>query len=427
MKKFLSAALALIFIISTSTQTHAISTDSKVSVQEEWKTTSGYEYPLTPTDSEWASLSYSEQLDACNMPAGMLSSCSTEDLADLVLEYPFISDILAFNTADLAINHLVNTSNICKEFFSRDNSIDILISKYDAMNADYNQLQDTSNVTAIVDSGYMAELFLQTYFAYSIHTLTDSQIQKVSEIIGEKFEAKKGICDDFSTSLLIYDWLQLKEGAVSRKLVPENIEVELTSSENNLTAVEAETDSSQPRAASGFTSSGKLAQFPSTNGIYTVGTYTLYGKTVGCYRYYSNDYTTSEATLINNNFDNLHPSWTRVSTCTKKYNCHSYTWINSSSSNIYWLNNPDFFAESSSFTFVGHQNTASLSSGDKIIINSAISFDDGFGNITYAVHSANVLSSSGSTKSKLGACGVYIVPVDELRSFYSGFFYNVYR
>ena len=329
----------------------------------------------------------------------------------------------------MAINHLISTSNICKEFFSRDNSIDVLISKYDTLNVDYNQLQDTSNATAIVDSGYMAELFLQTYFAYAIHTLTDSQIQKVSEVIGKKFEAKKGICDDFATSLLIYDWVQLKEGAVPRELVPENIEVELTSSEDNLTAVEAETNSSQPRAASGFTSSGKLVQFPIANagGIYTVGTYTLYGKTVGCYRYYSNDYTTSEATLVNNDFDNRHPSWTRVSTCTKKYNCHSYTWINSSTSNIYWLNNPDFFAGSSSFTYVGNQNTASLSSGDKIIINSAIPSNDGFGNTTYAVHSANVLSSSGSTKSKLGACGVYIVPVDELLHLYSGFYYSIYR
>lgn len=85
------------------------------------------------------------------------------------------------------------------------------------------------------------------------------------------------------------------------------------------------------------------------------------------------------------------------------------------------------FANSSAFTFVGHSVNKSPISGDKIIIKSSMSFDDGFGNITYSLHSANVISSSGSTRSKLGSCGVYNVPINELVRFYDGFFYNIYR
>ena len=187
-----------------------------------------------------------------------------------------------------------------------------------------------------------------------------------------------------------------------------------------------EVESNQTRAASGFTSAGYRV---GTNDgvVYTVGTYTLYGVTANCYKYYSGDYTTTEATNLNNSFDRAHSSWSRVATCTKKYNCHSYTWINSSSNNVYWLNNPDAFANSNSFTFAGHGFNTSLSSGDKIIICAAIASDDGFGNNTYSVHSANVLSSSGSTRSKLGSYGVYTIPVDELVRFYSGFYYCIYR
>lgn len=132
--------------------------------KDKWKTSNGYEYPLTPADSVWASLSYSEQLEACDMPIDMLSGCSTEELADLVLKYPFLIDILAFDSVEMAIKHFIDSSNICAEFFSRDNITDVLIEKYRQMNVDYEELLNKSSVMPMTDSGYMGELFLQTYF-----------------------------------------------------------------------------------------------------------------------------------------------------------------------------------------------------------------------------------------------------------------------
>lgn len=79
------------------------------------------------------------------------------------------------------------------------------------------------------------------------------------------------------------------------------------------------------------------------------------------------------------------------------------------------------------FDFVGHGFNTTAASGDKIIICSAVAIEDGFGDYTYSVHSANVTSSSGATRSKLGSYGVYIIPIDELVHFYSGFYYNIYR
>lgn len=426
MKKFLSVILVLTFIISIPVQTFTMSADSTTDAQEKWKTNNCYEYPLTPADPNWTNLSYFEQLEACDMPIDMLSNCSTEELADLVLEYPFLIDILAFDNTDLAIKHLIDTSNICKEFFARNDVTSVLFQKYDAINVDYKRLQNTSNVTAATDCGYVSELFLQTYFAHVASSLTDTQTKELSRIICEKHEAKKGICNDYSTSLLIYDWIQIENGAIPKNLIPESIEVELASEGTIFPARDIETESNQTRATSGFSSSGYRV---GTNGgaVYTVGTYTLYGVTTNCYKYYSGDYTTTEAANLNNSFDLAHSSWSRIATCTKKYNCHSYTWINSSSNNVYWLNNPDAFANSNSFTFVGRGFNTSLSSGDKIIICAAIASDDGFGNYTYSVHSANVLSSSGSTRSKLGSYGVYTVPVDELVQFYNGFYYCIYR
>ncbi len=74
-------------------------------------------YELSPLNEEWSELTYSEQLEVCNMSEEFLSTCSTEDLSEYVLEYPFLLDIYGFDSTGQGINHLINTSNVCKEFF----------------------------------------------------------------------------------------------------------------------------------------------------------------------------------------------------------------------------------------------------------------------------------------------------------------------
>ena len=397
-----------------------------VDAVSEWQTTDGYKYPLTPADTDWAELSYHEQLEACNMPEDMLADCSTEELADLVLDYPFLVDILAYENSDFAIAHLIDTSNICKEFFSRGNAVDVLLEKYDELHVDYTGLLNTSNSTSSADCGYFSELFLQTYFASIIDSLSDQQLNKLSYIVNEKHEAKRGICDDFSTALLLLDRIQKEQGEIPQCLVPESIKLELCVGGDVVLEGERETESSQTVTSSGFSSSGtNMEYWPGV--YYTVGTYTLYGVTTGCLKYYSGDYTTDEAAYINNEIDEAHPSWSRELTCTYKYNCHSYAWISASSTNVYWLSNPDAFAGSSSYEYIGNGPNTLLAVRDRIIIGSSLPIQDEFGNYTYSCHSAIVLSSDGLTRSKLGACGVYIVPINELVTFYSGFGYSVYR
>ena len=427
MKKILTAVIAVSLILALSVQAFATTSVSSADTEKIWLSEDGYSYPLTPSDSSWADLSYSEQLIICDMPVDMLLQCSTEELADLVLKYPLLGDILAFDNPHLAMEHLRNTSNICKEFFSRDDIVDVMLETYDELTVDYDGLVTSSRDTIAADCGYISELFLQTYFASVYDSLTETQLTTLTDVIEDKIIAKKGICDDFATSLLMYEWIQADDDVIPGYLVTAEIELELSNAGTVSHNTTFEIDNDGSRSASGFTSKDSLVQFSNTLGIYTVGEYTLYGVTTDCYRFYSNDYTTSEATVLNNYFDGLHPSWTRVSTCTKKYNCHSYTWISSSASNIYWLNNPDAFTGSGAFTCVGYNFNSTPTAGSKIVIGSSMSFDDGFGNVTYSVHSANVVSSSGSTKSKLGAYGVYLIPVDELMRFYDGFVYCIYQ
>lgn len=188
MKRFISLFVCLSMLICMFSIAPSAGAVDAVS---EWQTTDGYKYPLTPDDTDWAELSYHEQLEACNMPEDMLADCSTEELADLVLDYPFLVDILAYENSDFAIAHLIDTSNICKEFFSREGSVDVLLNKYDELHVDYTGLLNTSDSTSATDCGYFSEVFLQTYFASIIDSLSNKQLARLSSIVNNKHEAKK--------------------------------------------------------------------------------------------------------------------------------------------------------------------------------------------------------------------------------------------
>lgn len=121
------------------------------------------EYPITPETPEWASMSYIECLKACEMPEEMLKSSSDDTLAEYVLSYPLLADILAFDTAEQAMAHLAATSNICREFFSREDSMNILLAKYNLLNVDYELLSTNSSDNPMTESGYIKELFCRHF------------------------------------------------------------------------------------------------------------------------------------------------------------------------------------------------------------------------------------------------------------------------
>lgn len=431
MKKLIGIMLSLVILFSTISSVHLNSraennkygsSSSKFDFQDEWKNKKSY--PVLPQDEDWSALSYSELLEACNMPDELVDQCSTDKLADLVLEYPFLIDTLCFETAHQGIDYLKTHSNICEEYFSRDDSINILLQKYEDLEVNYEMLKDKSvkdkSKNPWKDSQYIKELFFQMYFAVKADTLDEKQKLKLKNIIGKNYDMKKGKCDDYSTALLIYDNIQKVHGEVSRDLIPDNIYNDSVNKNNN---------------------NGNLSYFTQTsNYIYTMshggkvykGTYTKYGASVGCYKYYSGDYTSSERTQFENDFANIHPTWViHFSTATKKYNCHSYAWITTSSSNIYWINNPSLYAGSSSFNYIGNDCSSALN-GDKIIIHGSMYLDDGFGYYTNALHTANVITSGSNkyntiTKSKMGPGPLVTSPLADQISCYNGVSYSIYR
>lgn len=369
----------------------------------EWKLECSY--PVVPGDGNWEKLSYSQQLKVSNIPDEMLSELSTNELAALVLSYPFLIDVVVFDNAEQAIGHLSYTSNICKEFFSRNDSVDILLEKYSDLHVNYNMLArgnllDSDDV--VKDSGYVKELFLQTYFANKINTLTNEQSNNLQAIMAERQTEKMGVYDEYSVQF--------------PAKYPDFFSNDITNEASDIIET--------AYATSGFrkTNNNLVGHFSIKC---EEGEYTLYGVTEeNVFKYYSGDDNPDKLQDKDYSFAKAHSSWTEIHPSTYKYNCHSYAWINASPYNIYWLSYPYKFPTSSYFSYINTNGSAN--SGDRIILKDR--------NGT-PVHSVIVSAYGGGintikTTSKFGAYGVYDAPLSDVMIYYtqySGGYYETYR
>ena len=118
-----------------------------------------WDYPVMPGTKEWEKLTTHQQmLDACQIPAEVLSYLSTEDLTRICLRYPLLGDIFAFNTLDDGLDQLFDHFNGIRELFKEDPSIELL-KQYSSM---------IENLSSI--DGHDKALFLIRY-VYPIEAL----------------------------------------------------------------------------------------------------------------------------------------------------------------------------------------------------------------------------------------------------------------
>lgn len=130
----------------------------------------------------------------------------------------------------------------------------------------------------------------------------------------------------------------------------------------------------------------------SVNATSTV--YTPKGSAVTVYTY--SELSQAEINRLNNSARTSYPNAQFVSNSSRRYNCHSFAWYSTSTSNPYWMNNPAKYMSDGSYTKVTTINKAS-----KVYY-------------TTANHSANVYDATGNSvanakvKSKWGQGPVMI-------------------
>lgn len=353
---------------------------------EDWENTEIGEYPLNEQSENWRLLSSCETAAACNMPKEYAESLTTRELVKYALNYPFLMDILFYDNVTDGINHLANKSYVFEELFSRTDCYEELIESYSDMEINYYELQNTND---ICETNYDAELFVEIYIGLNYDLLSEEQAETFVDDYEVKFLEMNNECGDSMLATLFYDAIEETMEVIPDSAVPNAISEKFVET----------TDEAEMRAS--FICSECGATLSAT-------TITVNSKSVSCYKWVSGGYSSSDITKLDNYMASNYSSYTKVRSASSKYNCHSYAWYSTSSSNIYWINDPSPVYGNTNYWTLWVIPMRNWQSGDRITFWSGSTL----------LHSAIVNSSSTCT-SKLGHYGVYKTTISEMKSLYN--------
>ena len=111
---------------------------------KEWRKINGkYSYPVTPYDKEWKNYIMSiERYVVCQIPQKILEELTTEELFELVLDCPMVTDICLYNSIEEGVKILAQNFNGMNELLSRLDCLEIITKYYESYNIPTKQQLD---------------------------------------------------------------------------------------------------------------------------------------------------------------------------------------------------------------------------------------------------------------------------------------------
>lgn len=364
-----------------------IITETKYISEADWKKCDIGEYPISVDSPEWKTMSYCAAEAACNMPIKYAQSLSTKELVEYAVNHPFLIDIFLFNSIEEGMKHLEESFTVFKELFGREDCAEQLLHKYIAL--------DSSVYTAenLVQENYDTKIFIETYFGLNYSDLEENITdQFVSEFEKKYLELPETI-QNYTLSMIFFEGINENMGYVPVDAIPDTMKDNWIQKDirNELSFTKLEPVTTIMNGA-----------------YYYYGYQVINGVSVYCYQFFLGDFSTEDKKYIRDDMADAHPTFSRVSDATKKYNCHSYAWYSVSTSNILWINDPGPVYGNTNYyaKWIIPMNTPV--SGDKVLFFTGSNLQ----------HSA-VLTGTSTCISKLGQAGVYRTTVNEMKSLYN--------
>lgn len=358
-----------------------------------------YQFPVLPGSKEWQAFnSHAEMLKATHIPTEQLKQMSTSGLVETTLNYPLYGDMLAYNNLQQGFDAVANQFNGLTELLNRPDVGSVLVKRYQELNP---AALDPS--WSLEQQGFydMQFTYIEVLLAQNsiLATLTDNELQ-VLLVEGLNKVAQK------QQQLDIYGW-QGQEQTIF--LLGRVLLRQKTEAFNNLVTNDPDLNS--------FLSTGSFANQLVANKILGYAQQTLnnhsplsvlapddYSSTVKTPNN-SNvtvivktyELTSAQIAAYNQSVATNYPNATRKTDASRKYNCHSYAWHSTSSSNNKWMNSPgdDTYWNDGSYTSLGAMNGGLSTIPSWVPLNARISYP------SYSDHSA-IKISSGKLRSKWG-------------------------
>lgn len=231
-------------------------------VKERWYDTRYY--PLYQGNEEWQKHDMLDTLDILNPPLDLLFSMSTEELAELMQEYPLMAQITTYFGPDVTQDYVTFFSFVeanCVIFYEllrREDGITCLLEEYRTHELDVEKLNENVHSSLEIMQMWHTEIFGCQFIRYYAHHFTDNEYALASQIIEEKKELYSLLDDrllyyldlpeiepptgeevsDIRTNYLRSEEIQEKEDILAAALL------QMQSKENSLPTVTPDTEDS---------------------------------------------------------------------------------------------------------------------------------------------------------------------------------------
>ena len=152
-----------------------------------------FKYPFSQGDAKWKEFKTpQERIAALQIPDNSLSLISTEDLLLICLDFPYLSDVFAFDDMDIGIKAVASKFNGLQEFLTRQDQIEVMKKIFQRISSDGLYLTINSDVeignnsTRICVLSYLLgcpEILNKTtnFQKKNLIQITQSNIDKVSQ------------------------------------------------------------------------------------------------------------------------------------------------------------------------------------------------------------------------------------------------------
>ncbi|MBR1655397.1 MAG: T9SS type A sorting domain-containing protein [Prevotella sp.] len=136
-----------------------------------------FEYPFKQSSPEWRNFKNStERIAALQIPQDVVSRIPTDDLLRICLDFPYLSDMLAYNNLDMGFKAMSSKFNGFEELFNRINLIDALLKKYEKISSESLKILKTSDEKK---GEFSFQIYVLTYILGMdcvIKKMSDSQL-----------------------------------------------------------------------------------------------------------------------------------------------------------------------------------------------------------------------------------------------------------
>ena len=294
-------------------------------------------YPTQPGTPAWAALtSHEDMVNATQLPDGVTKALSTDELASAALDYPLLTDALAFNNLQHGLEIVIGRSNALTALMNRPDAGIALLERYAAL-----QIQPSKTASELQAGDHTLAVWrVESLLAQPkvLGTLSEEQLEAALRIAQDKHAAKVAEASIYGrvglepTAVLLGRALAVREGWDWRQtpLLRDAITHSSTALDEVMPAVERH-----------FAEPGM--KHPISDGIGTMDRNTIVrtpmGTAVGVIEI-SAELTAAEISSLNNYVRTTYPNATLEANASRRYNCHSYAWYKQSLPNIIWMDSP---------------------------------------------------------------------------------------